>query len=106
MELRQLRYFVRVVEVGSISRAALDLNLVQSALSQQISRLEGELSTRLLQRTTRKVTMTQDGLAFYERSRDMLAELERRAEEYAIQADALAWALTREAMLGEFFGDF
>jgi LysR family tcuABC transcriptional regulator len=48
MELRQLRYFVRVVELGSISRAALDLNLVQSALSQQISRLEGELSTRLL----------------------------------------------------------
>ena len=41
MELRQLRYFVRVVELGSMSRAALDLNLVQSALSQQISRLEG-----------------------------------------------------------------
>jgi LysR family tcuABC transcriptional regulator len=40
MELRQLRYFVSVVEVGSISRAALDLNLVQSALSQQITRLE------------------------------------------------------------------
>ena len=38
MELRQLRYFVRVVELGSMSRAALDLNLVQSALSQQISR--------------------------------------------------------------------
>ena len=51
MELRQLRYFVRVVELGSISRAALDLNLVQSALSQQISRLESELATRLLQRS-------------------------------------------------------
>ena len=51
MELRQLRYFVRVVELGSISRAALDLALVQSALSQQITRLEGELCTRLLQRS-------------------------------------------------------
>jgi hypothetical protein len=51
MELRQLRYLVRVIELGSISRAALDMNLVQSALSQQISRLEGELSTRLLQRS-------------------------------------------------------
>ena len=50
MELRQLRYLVRVIELGSISRAALDLELVQSALSQQISRLERELSTRLLQR--------------------------------------------------------
>ena len=40
MELRQLRAFVRVVEVGSISRAAIDLNVVQSALSQQITKLE------------------------------------------------------------------
>ena len=53
MELRQLRYFVRIVELGSMSRAALDLDMVQSALSQQISRLESELSTRLLQRTPR-----------------------------------------------------
>lgn len=50
MELRQLRYFMKVLESASISRAALELNLVQSALSQQISRLERELSTRLLQR--------------------------------------------------------
>ena len=53
MELRQLRYFVRTVELGSMGRAALDLGMVQSALSQQISRLEGELSTRLLQRTAK-----------------------------------------------------
>ena len=59
MELRQLRYFVRVVELGSMSRAALDLNLVQSALSQQISRLEGELSTRLLQRTSKGTVPTE-----------------------------------------------
>ena len=59
MELRQLRYFVRVVELGSMSRAALDLNLVQSALSQQISRLEGELSARLLQRSRKGVTPTE-----------------------------------------------
>lgn len=65
MELRQLRYFVRVVELGSISRAALDLQLVQSALSQQISRLEGELSTRLLQRTSKGATPTEAGLAFF-----------------------------------------
>ena len=40
MELRQLRYFVRIVELGSMSRAAADLDLVQSALSQQITRRE------------------------------------------------------------------
>ena len=65
MELRQLRYFVRIVELGSMSRAALDLDMVQSALSQQISRLESELSTRLLQRTPRGVIPTEAGLAFF-----------------------------------------
>ena len=64
MELRQLRYFVRIVELGSMSRAALDLDMVQSALSQQISRLESELSTRLLQRTPRGVIPTEAGQAF------------------------------------------
>ncbi|RYY96515.1 MAG: LysR family transcriptional regulator [Comamonadaceae bacterium] len=65
MELRQFRYFVRVVELGSMSRAALDLGVVQSALSQQISRLEGELATRLLQRSSKGVTPTEAGLAFF-----------------------------------------
>jgi LysR family tcuABC transcriptional regulator len=65
MELRQLRYFVRIVELGSIGRAALDLDLVQSALSQQISKLESELSTRLLQRTAKGAIPTEAGLAFF-----------------------------------------
>ena len=65
MELRQLRYFVRVVELGSMSRAAIDLDVVQSALSQQIARLEGELATRLLQRSSKGVTATEAGLAFF-----------------------------------------
>jgi LysR family tcuABC transcriptional regulator len=64
MELRQLRYFVRVVELGSMGRAAADLRVVTSALSQQISRLEGELSTRLLNRTVTGVVPTDAGLAF------------------------------------------
>ena len=68
MELRQLRYFVRVVELGSFSRAAADLSLVPSALSQQISRLEGELATRLLQRGAQGVTPTEAGLAFFKPS--------------------------------------
>jgi LysR family transcriptional regulator, regulatory protein for tcuABC len=64
VELRQLRYFVRVVELGSMGRAAADLGVVTSALSQQISRLEGELATRLLQRTSSGVAPTDAGLAF------------------------------------------
>lgn len=65
MELRQLRYFVRTVEFESIGRAALDLGLAQSALSQQISRLEGELCTRLLKRTARGTLPTEAGIAFF-----------------------------------------
>ena len=77
MELRQLRYFVRVVELGSMSRAALDLNLVQSALSQQITRLEGELATRLLHRTPRGVAPTEAGAAFFREARLTLRHAEQ-----------------------------
>lgn len=85
MELRQLRYFVRVLELGSISRAALDLDLVQSALSQQISRLESELSTRLLQRSSKGVVATEAGMAFFRE-----AQLTLRHADQAMRAAQLA----------------
>ncbi|ECI3852918.1 tricarballylate utilization LysR family transcriptional regulator TcuR [Salmonella enterica subsp. enterica] len=65
MELRQLRYFVRIIETSSMGSAAQDLDIGVSALSQQMSRLENELAIRLLQRTSRGVTPTNAGLAFY-----------------------------------------
>ncbi|HDO8060025.1 TPA: tricarballylate utilization LysR family transcriptional regulator TcuR [Salmonella enterica subsp. enterica serovar Dublin] len=65
MELRQLRYFVRIIETGSMGSTAQDLDIGVSALSQQMSRLENELAIRLLQRTSRGVTPTNAGLAFY-----------------------------------------
>ena len=81
MELRQLRYFVCAVEAGSLGRAALELGVVTSALSQQISRLEGELATRLLQRTSGGVIPTDAGLAFFRQ-----AQLALRHVEHASQA--------------------
>lgn len=81
MELRQLRYFVRVVDLGSMGRAAQDLGVVTSALSQQVSRLEGELSTRLLQRTAGGVRATDAGMAFYKQ-----AQLALRHAEDAVRA--------------------
>ena len=77
MELRQLRYFVRVVELGGVGRAALDLGLVQSALSQQIGRLESELSVRLLQRTAKGVVPTEAGLAFFREAQLALRHVEQ-----------------------------
>src|SRR5690606_41184978 len=80
MELRQLRYFVRVVELGSMGRAAAELGVVTSALSQQISRLEGELATRLLKRTKTGVVPTAAGLALCQE-----AELVLRHANNAVQ---------------------
>lgn len=77
MELKQLRCFVRVVDMGSISRAAIDLGLVQSGLSQQITRLESELATRLLQRTPSGVSPTPAGLAFYQQAQLTLRHAEQ-----------------------------
>lgn len=81
MELRQLRYFMAVLEHKSLGRAALELNIGTSALSQQISKLESELSTRLLSRTTTGVVPTNAGIAFQHH-----AQLTLRQAENAILA--------------------
>jgi len=81
MELRQLRYFVKVCELRSMGRAAIELGVVTSALSQQISRLEGELSTRLLQRSSTGVTPTDAGVAFLQQ-----AQLTLRHADEAVRA--------------------
>ncbi|MBN9427460.1 MAG: LysR family transcriptional regulator [Burkholderiales bacterium] len=104
MELRQLRYFVRVVECGSMSRAAIDLDMVQSALSQQISRLEGELSTRLLHRTPQGVAPTEAGVAFFREAQLTLRHAEQavRAAQQARLSGSVTVGLapTTSAMLG------
>jgi LysR family tcuABC transcriptional regulator len=79
VELRQLRYFVRVVDMGSMGRAAVDLDIVTSTLSQQISSLEGELSTRLLQRLSTGVVPTDAGLDFYRQAQLILRQVEAAA---------------------------
>lgn len=77
MELRQIRYFVRVVELGSITRAALDMGVAQSAVSLQISQLESELSVRLLQRHSRGISATDAGNAFLREAYVILRHTER-----------------------------
>jgi len=94
MELRQLRYFVKVAEYGSMGRAATELGVVTSALSQQISRLESELSTRLLTRTSSGVVPTDAGLAFLRQ-----AQLALRHADGAARA-AKASRLTGEVSVG------
>ncbi|GLS15796.1 MULTISPECIES: LysR family transcriptional regulator [Hydrogenophaga] len=92
MELRQLRYFVRIVELGAMSRAAHDLDMVQSALSQQITRLEGELATRLLHRTPQGVSPTAAGAAFFREAKLTLRHAEQAVR--AAQAARLSGSVT------------
>src|SRR5215469_578484 len=81
MELRQLVYFDAVVRYGGFSRAAERLRVAQPAVSAQIRRLETELGTTLLQRTTRRVALTHAGELFLARARRVLDQLDRaRAE--------------------------
>jgi DNA-binding transcriptional LysR family regulator len=71
-----MRVYIRVAELGSFTQAADSLGLSKASISSAIRELETSLGARLLQRTTRRVQMTPDGQLFYERSRDMLAELD------------------------------
>lgn len=67
--------FVRVVELGSLSAAARELGLTQPAVSQQIAGLERHLRTRLLNRNTRKLTLTASGETYLARARQILDEV-------------------------------
>jgi len=76
LDLRSLSIFVKVGERGSFVRAARDLGMTQSGVSNAIARLEQQLGLRLLARTTRTVTLTEDGAAFFERCRRAIADLD------------------------------
>lgn len=81
MELRHLRYFVAVAETLSFTEAARRLAMSQPPLSQQIRDLEIELGTKLLLRSSRRVSLTAAGGAFLAQARLILAEAERAMDE-------------------------
>jgi DNA-binding transcriptional LysR family regulator len=79
MDLNHVAIFARVVELESFTAAAAQLGLPKSSVSRTVTRLENELGVRLLQRTTRKLHLTEAGQAYYERARVSLAGLEEAA---------------------------
>jgi DNA-binding transcriptional LysR family regulator len=86
MDVRQLRYLDAVARRRSFTQASRDLHLAQSALSQQVGRLERELGVELLRRTTRSVEVTEAGEVVLARARRALAELDGvRADLDALQ---------------------
>lgn len=76
MDTRQLRYFVQIVESGSLSKASRQLFIAQPALSAQMARLEDEVGKPLLVRSARGVVPTQNGLALYEHAKFVLRQLD------------------------------
>src|SRR5947209_10983923 len=74
------RVFAQVVETGSFARASERLELSTSAVSRHVAELEAHLETRLLNRTTRRLSLTETGQAFYERCVQLLADLEEAEE--------------------------
>jgi DNA-binding transcriptional LysR family regulator len=75
-QLAAMRAFVRVVEAGTFTRAAASLNTPKPTITKLIQLLEAHLHTKLLNRTTRRVTVTPDGAAYYERVVRLLADVD------------------------------
>ncbi|WP_310159059.1 LysR family transcriptional regulator [Bosea sp. BE125] len=75
-QLNAMRAFVRVVEAGTFTRAADLLDMPKPTVTKQIQQLEAHLRAKLLNRTTRRVTVTMDGAAYYERALRVLSEID------------------------------
>lgn len=88
MDLNRVATFIRVVEAGSFTSAAHRLHLPTSSVSRSVSKLEGDLGLVLLERTTRRISLTDAGRAYYERAREAVAGLD--------EATALAGDAARE----------
>lgn len=97
-----LQAFVRVVELGSFARAAERLGISTSAVSRQVSELESHLNVRLLQRTTRRLSLTDTGQSFYERGVQLLADLDEA--ESSVRAAAVLPQGTLRLTCGVTFG--
>jgi LysR family transcriptional regulator, cyn operon transcriptional activator len=80
MELRHLRYFAAVADVGNVSRAAQRLHVTQPALSRQIKDLERDFACRLFDRVGRHIVLTRDGEEILERTRRLLGDAEALRE--------------------------
>lgn len=74
--IQAMQVFIRVAELHSFTAASVELDLSKTYVSTLVQQLENHLGSRLLQRTTRKVQLTQDGQLFYQRCKDLLAEFD------------------------------
>jgi len=93
LKLESVAAFVAVAEVGSISEAARRMALSKSVVSERLAELERNLGAALLRRTTRKLSITEDGSAFYERAKRIVQDVTGAAAEIAERRGELAGPL-------------
>ena len=96
MNLRRLKYFVKIVDIGSLTQAAEVLYIAQPALSQQLATLEGEVRQQLLVRTKRGVTPTEAGKVLYRHAQIIL----RQCEQARVDMEAAGCALSGQVSVG------
>ncbi len=94
MDGRRLRYFVQIVDSGSITRAALAMGVAQPALSQQLAVLENELKVKLLDRSVSGVTTTPAGRILYARAQTILRQFDDLREAVHREVQPLSGAVT------------
>ncbi|WP_287814812.1 LysR family transcriptional regulator, partial [Pseudomonas sp.] len=81
----ELQVFISVIECGSISAAAEQVGQTPSAISRTLSRLEIKLDTTLINRTTRRMDLTEEGKYFFERAKQILQQMEELEERLALR---------------------
>jgi DNA-binding transcriptional LysR family regulator len=99
-ELDTIRIYLKVAELESFSGAARQLGLPNATVSAAVRQLEHALGTRLLQRTTRRVQMTQEGAAFYTRSLGLLGDFEDLRSMFRADTDGLTGRLRIDMSVG------
>lgn len=100
----EMQVFLRVVDAGSFSEAARHLLMTASTVSKLVARIEARLGVRLLERSTRRLSMTAGGQIYFEKSRSLLAELEEIERELSRGAASTGGQVRVTASVG--FGIF
>lgn len=89
MEIRVLRYFLTVAQEENITKAANALHITQPALSRQIAQMEEEMGVRLFERSTRRLTLTNEGLLLRRRAEEILELVDKTQKELAVQEELI-----------------
>lgn len=89
MDLHRLRCFIKIVEEGSVSKAAEALNMTQPPLSIMMRKLEKELNVSLFDRSGRRLTLTRDGEFLYQRGKELIATTENMVKELVEHNDGM-----------------